>query len=106
LAKDNIRVNAISPGVIQTPIFGRALRFEEERTQKTLDEMGQALGAFIPHNRVGTPDDIASAAVYLASKESTYVTGQNLVVDGGVTTGLSFADVTQRLEKLGSVGQG
>ena len=105
LSKDNIRVNAISPGVILTPIFGRALRFKEERVQGTLDEMGEALGSFIPHNRVGTPDDIAGAAVYLASKESAYVTGQNLVVDGGVTTGLSLADVTRRLEKLGSVGQ-
>lgn len=105
LAKDKIRVNSVSPGVIQTPIFGRALRFDEARTYETLDEMGEALGSFIPHNRVGTPDDIARAAVYLASKDSTYVTGQNLVVDGGITTGLSLADVTRRLEKLGSVGQ-
>ena len=104
LAKDHIRVNSLSPGIIQTPIFGRALRFDEVRTQETLDEMGEALGSFIPHNRVGTPADIANTAVFLASKESAYVTGHNLVVDGGVTTGLSLAEVNRRLEKLFSVG--
>jgi NAD(P)-dependent dehydrogenase (short-subunit alcohol dehydrogenase family) len=105
LAKDKIRVNAISPGVILTPIFGRALGLGEERAQKSLDAMGAALGSFIPHNRVGEPGDIASAAVYLASPDSAYVTGQNLVVDGGVTNGLDYEDVMRRLQTLTAVGQ-
>jgi NAD(P)-dependent dehydrogenase (short-subunit alcohol dehydrogenase family) len=105
LAKDKIRVNAISPGVIVTPIFGRALGLGEERTQKTLGAMGAALASLVPHNRAGEPGDIASAAVYLASPDSAYVTGQNIVVDGGMTNGVGYDELMQRLQKLSAVGQ-
>lgn len=104
LAKDNIRVNAISPGVIQTPIFGRVLGFGEERIQNTLDEVGSVLGSFAHQGRPGKPRDIAHAAVFLASAESSYVTGHNLVVDGGMTMGLTWEEVWRRLGKLASLG--
>jgi NAD(P)-dependent dehydrogenase (short-subunit alcohol dehydrogenase family) len=105
LAKDNIRVNAISPGVIQTPIFGRVMGFEEERTQRTLDEVGSWLGSFAPLQRAGTTVDIGKAAVFLASDDSSYITGENLVVDGGMTVGLSWDDVGHRINKLAAVGK-
>jgi NAD(P)-dependent dehydrogenase (short-subunit alcohol dehydrogenase family) len=100
LAKDKIRVNAISPGVIATPIFGRVLGFSEERTQETLSEVGHALGQHSHLGYAGTPADIAAAAVYLASDEGSYVTGHNLVVDGGLTMGLTMEEVFRRVGKV------
>ena len=75
LANYSIRVNSIAPGVIMTPLFasGRAAKMEAFALPKN------------PWPRLGTGDDIANMAVYLASDESEYITGQNLVVDGGVT---------------------
>ncbi|MBT3370829.1 MAG: glucose 1-dehydrogenase [Rhodospirillaceae bacterium] len=75
LANYRIRVNAIAPGVITTPLFhaGRAEKAEAMATR------------IVPWPRLGTGEDIAAMAVYLASDESEYVTGQNMVVDGGVT---------------------
>jgi NAD(P)-dependent dehydrogenase (short-subunit alcohol dehydrogenase family) len=74
LARHRIRVNAIAPGVITTPLFhsGQAEKFEAMAKQK------------VPWPRLGTGEDIAAMALYLASDESEYVTGQNMVVDGGV----------------------
>jgi NAD(P)-dependent dehydrogenase (short-subunit alcohol dehydrogenase family) len=71
-----VRVNCIAPGLIKTD-FARAL-WEDE---KALDERMQTT----PLRRIGEPDEIAGAAVYLASAASTYMTGQSLVIDGGVT---------------------
>ena len=100
LAKDKIRVNAISPGVIATPIFGRALGFSEERTQETISEVGKALGQYAHLGYAGLPRHIADAAVYFASEDSSYVTGHNLVVDGGMTIGLTWDEVGRRVGKL------
>ena len=71
-----IRANAISPGVIRTD-FARAL-WEDPRGDATLQRA-------VPLGRIGEPDEIAGAAVYLASEASSYVTGQNMVIDGGLT---------------------
>jgi glucose 1-dehydrogenase len=75
LAPMNIRVNSIAPGAIETPINTKLLNDPEKL--KTLLEN-------IPLNRLGKPEDIASAAVYLASDEAAYVTGTTLFVDGGL----------------------
>lgn len=72
----NVRVNCIAPGLIKTD-FARAL-WEDSQA---LNERMQTT----PLRRIGEPDEIAGAAVYLASQASTYMTGQSLVVDGGVT---------------------
>ena len=76
LASVSVRVNVISPGCVATPV---ALGFygEEGSVQRRITESA----TLIP--RLGTPEDIASAAVYLASAESSWVTGHNLRVDGG-----------------------
>ncbi len=73
LAHHRIRVNAIAPGAIRTPLFhaGRAEKMEAIAAEKT------------PWHRLGEGADIASAALYLASEDGEYVTGQILVVDGG-----------------------
>lgn len=76
LAPKKINVNAIAPGAIRTPGADWESMSEEE-TRQTL--------ALIPWNRIGLPEDIANAVVFLASPKSDYVTGQVLVVDGGWT---------------------
>jgi NAD(P)-dependent dehydrogenase (short-subunit alcohol dehydrogenase family) len=72
----NVRVNCIAPGLVKTD-FARALW----ENPKTL----QAVTATTPLRRIGEPDEIAGAAVYLASKAGSFVTGQTIVVDGGAT---------------------
>jgi NAD(P)-dependent dehydrogenase (short-subunit alcohol dehydrogenase family) len=73
---DNVRVNCIAPGLIKTD-FAKAL-WEDE---KLLAERNQTT----PLRRIGEPDEIAGAAVYLASPAGRFMTGQSLVIDGGVT---------------------
>jgi NAD(P)-dependent dehydrogenase (short-subunit alcohol dehydrogenase family) len=71
---DNVRVNCIAPGLIKTD-FARALWENTEALQRRLD--------VTPLRRIGEPEDIAGAAVFLASNASAYMTGQSIVVDGG-----------------------
>lgn len=73
---DNVRVNAIAPGLIRTD-FARAL-WENPKTLKSVT-------ATTPLRRIGEPEELGGVAVFLASKAGTYVTGQALVVDGGMT---------------------
>ncbi|RAU82474.1 3-oxoacyl-[acyl-carrier-protein] reductase [Pontibacter arcticus] len=75
LGSRNIRSNAIAPGFIETEMTG-------ELDQKVVEEWRKA----IPLKRGGTPDDVAKAALFLASDESAYITGQVLQVDGGMLT--------------------
>ena len=78
LGPDQITVNAIAPGVIATP---QALD-----PVNSLGPDGVAdFGAHVPLGRSGRPEDIAAAYLFLASDEAGYVTGQTIVVDGGVT---------------------
>lgn len=74
-ATSGIRVNAICPGIIHTPMVDRLIG---DRPR-----MEAALNASEPVGRMGSPEEIASAAVYLASDESTFVTGTTVTVDGG-----------------------
>lgn len=74
LSDHNINVNCITSGVLPTKITKDIL--EDRKTMKSLLDN-------IPINRMGKPDDIAKAAVFLASNKSSYITGHNLVVDGG-----------------------
>jgi NAD(P)-dependent dehydrogenase (short-subunit alcohol dehydrogenase family) len=76
-AKRNIRVNAIAPGVIDTAM---TQRLGARRTG-----LLEQLAAMAPMGRLGKPEDIASAAVFLASDEAAFITGAVLVVDGGLT---------------------
>lgn len=75
-ARDHIRVNGIAPGLVATKLTA-VTTDHPERLEATLRS--------IPMRRVGTPEDMAGAALFLASPLSAYVTGQTLVVDGGLT---------------------
>jgi NAD(P)-dependent dehydrogenase (short-subunit alcohol dehydrogenase family) len=72
--KDRIRVNAIAPGVIETRLTEKWLAGDEQRADRA---------SFYPINRVGVPDDVAAAAVYLCSDEAGWVSGNVLYVTGG-----------------------
>ena len=76
-AKDNIQVNAILPGWIETDLT------KPLRTQGDFKERFDLISARIPQGRWGLPEDMAGAAVFLASKASDYVTGISIPVDGG-----------------------
>ena len=84
-AKDNITVNGFAPGVVNTPLW--------EQLDKDLMEIGasqrpgQAIAEFsagILRGRAATPEDIAGSALFLASPESDYMTGQIIMIDGGM----------------------
>ncbi|MET0910605.1 MAG: glucose 1-dehydrogenase [Ilumatobacteraceae bacterium] len=76
LAPRSIRVNAVSPGPVDTEAFREVLGVSDQLQQ---------LQATIPLGRLGTPDDIAAAVVFMASPAASWVTGQNLLVAGGRT---------------------
>src|SRR3546814_5820056 len=83
-ARDNIRVNSVHPGIIDTPIF-HATEADERRSPVGAEPMdvGPMAAFAVPMGRPGVPDDIAGACLYLASDDARYVTGTELVVDGG-----------------------
>lgn len=73
-----IRVNVVSPGTIDTPVFGKFLPAEH------IDHVKNLWTDLIPIGRIGQPSDIGKAAVFLASDESSFVVGTEIIVDGGV----------------------
>jgi NAD(P)-dependent dehydrogenase (short-subunit alcohol dehydrogenase family) len=83
LNQRNLRVNAISPGPIDTPFVNRVLN--EQQTQQFIQNVVKAT----PIGRMGSPDEVAKAVSFLASDDSSYVTGIELFVDGGYGTNLN-----------------
>ena len=76
LAKDNVRVNCVSPGFVLTPMTENILIDK--------DQLNLRLSS-VPMKRLGKPEEIANAILYLASDESSFVTGTDLIIDGGYT---------------------
>ena len=74
LKGSGIRINVLSPGHVETPGLSRLMSADEKA----------AAVALVPLGRIGTPDDLGKAAVFLASDDSAYITGIELFVDGGV----------------------
>jgi NAD(P)-dependent dehydrogenase (short-subunit alcohol dehydrogenase family) len=89
-AREGVRVNAISPGVTATPPMMAALGGGSGALYERAVESQ-------PVGRLGAPDEIAAVAVWLASDEASYLTGQNIVVDGGLTSESQFS----RLRRMG-----
>jgi NAD(P)-dependent dehydrogenase (short-subunit alcohol dehydrogenase family) len=81
LAKDGIRVNSVFPGWVWTPMTEEELRL----TGGDVETAKAAAAASTPLGRIGKPEDVAWAVLFLASDESSYMTGAELVVDGGYT---------------------
>jgi NAD(P)-dependent dehydrogenase (short-subunit alcohol dehydrogenase family) len=88
LAKDKIRVNCICPGLIATPLtYNRIPGGEQVATQ--------LFAGFQPWPRAGRPEDIAAIALFLASDDSEFVSGQAMVVDGAVTSGMGAGNLAR-----------
>jgi NAD(P)-dependent dehydrogenase (short-subunit alcohol dehydrogenase family) len=83
-AKDGVRVNSVHPGIIETPIWESIIRIGEPGANAPPDLDTLSITA-VPLGVKGVPEDIANAVLWLASEESRYVTGAELVVDGGLS---------------------
>lgn len=77
VAKSNIRINAVNPGAIQTDMF--------ERFANSHEGMKEQMTQLHPIGRLGKPEEIADAVVFLCSNRASFITGQSLAVDGGFT---------------------
>ncbi len=100
LGESGVRVNSISPGAIATGIFGKALGLSVEAAEQTPAVMREVYRTAQPVPRAGLPDDIAHAAVFLASDESSFINGHDLVVDGAITGGRTWTQQQQGLAAL------
>lgn len=100
LGESGIRVNSISPGAIATGIFAKALGLSVDAAENTPPVMRLAYRSAQPIPRAGLPEDIAQAAVFLASDESTFINGHDLVVDGAITGGRNWTQQQQGLAAL------
>jgi NAD(P)-dependent dehydrogenase (short-subunit alcohol dehydrogenase family) len=92
LGEHGIRVNCICPGAIATPIFGKGLGMSVEQADEIVPLLKGVLQNIQPIKRSGLPEDIAQAALWLASDESSFVNGHALVVDGGLVGGRSWSE--------------
>jgi len=102
LGESGVRVNCICPGGIATPIFGKAFGLPPERADETIPLMKGVLETLQPIQRSGLPADIAQAALWLASDDSSFVNGHALVVDGGLSGGRLWSENEQRRALLKS----
>lgn len=101
LAERGIRVNAICVGAVATAIFAPvAGELSPELIERTPDIVEPWLSEIVPLARSGFPADIANAALWLASAESSFVTGDALTVDGGLTAGRRWSQTLQRYDQL------
>ncbi len=97
LGEKGIRVNSLSPGMIATGAFGKAVGMQPDEADENPEYAEAAIGSVLPRWQplpfVGRADDIAQAALFLASDASRFVTGHDLVVDGGISAGWPIAAV-------------
>jgi NAD(P)-dependent dehydrogenase (short-subunit alcohol dehydrogenase family) len=84
ISSSGVRVNTISPGGIVTGIFAKAAGLDGARADRVLGVISDLFATVQPIPRAGVTDDIANAAVFLASDVASFVTGQDLAVDGGI----------------------
>src|SRR5262249_1874800 len=100
LGESNIRVNSISPATIATGLLGKALGLPVEAAERTTAFAEERYAKNQPIPRAGLPEDIARAAVFLASDEATFVNGHDLVVDGGVIGGRNWTQQQDGIKAL------
>jgi NAD(P)-dependent dehydrogenase (short-subunit alcohol dehydrogenase family) len=101
LAEQGIRVNAICPGKMATYIWARVYPDMPADLVERVPEITEPwLAEGVPLGRAGLPADIANAALWLASSESSFVTGQAIVVDGGLTSGRPWSQMLRDFDQL------
>jgi NAD(P)-dependent dehydrogenase (short-subunit alcohol dehydrogenase family) len=95
LGEAGVRVNSISPGLIATGIFGKALGLSVEATEMAPLVMRNLYQSAQPLPRSGLPEDVAQAAVFLASDASSFISGHDLVIDGAMSGGRNWSQQQQ-----------
>ncbi len=108
VAQFGVRVNSISPGGIATPIFSRG-RYgigQEDQDDRTVERLISYFTENLPLKRAGLAEDIAYGALYLASDESIFVTGLDLVIDSGMTLGRTDDQRTAAYQRIDEAIQG
>jgi NAD(P)-dependent dehydrogenase (short-subunit alcohol dehydrogenase family) len=100
LGEQCVRVNSISPGGIATGMFGKVAGLPAEQAERTAETARAALAAMQPIPRAGLPEDVAQAAVFLASDAAAFVNGHDLVVDGGLIGGQRWSQQQERLQAM------
>jgi NAD(P)-dependent dehydrogenase (short-subunit alcohol dehydrogenase family) len=100
LGESNIRVNSISPGHIVTGVFAKGLGVDPDTADRHLETVTRHFATVQPIPRAGVPEDIARAALFLASDAGSFVNGIDLVVDGGAITGNRFSAGIQARREL------
>lgn len=100
LGEKNVRCNSISPGGIATGIFAKALGVEANKADGFAETAKAMMATLQPIPRAGLPDDIARAAVFLASDDSSFINGHDLVVDGGVVGGRLWTPHQQGVQAM------
>ena len=100
LGESGVRVNCICPGGIATPIFGEAVGVSGAEADRVAETMKVLLTARQPIQRAGLPEDIARAALWLASEDSSFVNGHALIVDGGLIGGRMWSVVQEQRQQL------
>ncbi|HTV67853.1 MAG TPA: glucose 1-dehydrogenase [Rhizobiaceae bacterium] len=92
LGERNVRVNCICPGGIATSLLGKGMGFDASTAETMVDDLKEHLKSWQPIPRAGLPEDIAAAAVFLASDEASFINGHALIVDGGLTGGRGWSE--------------
>ena len=87
VAEDNIRVNTVSPGGIATGIFGKSRGMSDADADLAAVRVEKVFSERQPIPRAGKPEDIANAVLFLCSDEGSFITAQDLIIDGGATSG-------------------
>lgn len=88
LVADNIRVNSVHPGVIDTEIWGKMNEGQRAKGSNSTIDPHDRVKAIVPAGLMGVPDDIAEGVLFLASDAAHYMTGSEIVIDGGMTAGV------------------
>jgi len=81
LAPRNIRVNTVSPGPVETPIYSKMGMTEEQ-----MKGMAEGMTQLVPMKRFGSSDEVAKAVLFLASSDSSFIIGEEILIDGGIAT--------------------
>jgi NAD(P)-dependent dehydrogenase (short-subunit alcohol dehydrogenase family) len=107
LAQYDVRANTIAPGFILTSLLGGGFGMDVASADAAISTFRDNANGknFSPIPRLGEAEDVANAALFLASDESNYVTGQTIVVDGGVSVGQPWAELQAFWGRLAAAGQ-